>query len=149
MRITIFFTVFYLQLFSQTKQNDTISSFVETAIGLPSDGLRYIWYPSGAKLSETEYRNGYKCGKYLEWHENGNLKTSGTFDTITTKNLRMFGTSYFKSSQEVGVWKTYDVSGQVLYLAYYKEGKLIRKKLPRRLRKLKKGKTWLHAVLGG
>lgn len=42
--------------------------------------FRRVFYKTGEKLSETNYVNGRKHGKYLKWYRNGNLHSEINYD---------------------------------------------------------------------
>ena len=39
------------------------------------NGIETCWHPSGKKSSEGLWVDGSKQGKWLEWYENGQLKS--------------------------------------------------------------------------
>ena len=43
------------------------------------NGIETCWHPSGKKSSEGLWVDGSKQGKWLEWYENGQLKSEESF----------------------------------------------------------------------
>jgi antitoxin component YwqK of YwqJK toxin-antitoxin module len=43
------------------------------------NGIETCWHPSGKKSSEGLWVDGSKEGKWLEWYENGQLKSTESF----------------------------------------------------------------------
>ncbi len=76
---------------------------VRNEVKLVKNGKELLFYPNGAKKSETNYLALYetnfyaerKHGEYIEWFENGKTKTQGKYD----------------KDRMVGIWSTFHENG--------------------------------------
>ncbi|MDG1331021.1 MAG: hypothetical protein P8P74_01740 [Crocinitomicaceae bacterium] len=69
------------------------------------DGIWYFYDENGAQISMTEYRHGIRNGVSLKKFPNGAVHYTGEY----------------KDDIQVGIWKTYDISGKLLDSTNYTE----------------------------
>ncbi len=74
------------------------------------DGLETLWYASGHKKAEVNFKNGQKDGLRTEWHKNGQKKSEGTY----------------KNGKEDGRVTSWDENGQKETEGTYKDGELVK-----------------------
>lgn len=98
----------------------------------PREGSRVIWYESGSKAAETEYKNNKENGLWRVWYENGNLKEEINYKTGkingTSRNWNedgeLTGECNYKDGLEDGrCYEKYTMNPQIfIYDGIYKNG---------------------------
>lgn len=73
------------------------------------NGLWILKNDSNGIISIKYYKNNLLMGKYLEYFDNGNLRTSGKYS----------------NGKEVGVWKYYSPNGILTLKRKYRKGEII------------------------
>ena len=66
------------------------------------------WYSNGVKKAEGNWSNSYEKGEFTWWYPNGQKRLSG-----------------FCNTNAIGLWKQWDISGEILRKGYYKNEKRI------------------------
>lgn len=80
-----------------------------------------IYYPNHNKKIEGEFKNGERHGKWLAWHENGQLQSEGFFKNGKNTGIRKVyyenGNKYYegkyKNDKPVGEWIFYHSNGSI------------------------------------
>lgn len=86
--------------------------YYDSAYAYPNNTSYYVKFfdiDSNIVFEALEY-NHYRIGKYIDYHENGNVKTKGNYtDFIFRKNGKIK-----KLPKKTGVWYYYSISGKLI-----------------------------------
>ena len=101
------------------------------------EGIRKVFYRSGAIAEETTYVNGIKNGSYKNYAENGILLEESTYKNGQYEGKAIFrnGTNnvvsegIFKNGKKVGIWKVADKNGELKDVNMNKQGKKFQKRV--------------------
>jgi antitoxin component YwqK of YwqJK toxin-antitoxin module len=101
------------------------------------EGIRKVYYRSGALAEETSYVNGVKNGLYKNYAENGviieeSIYKNGQYEGEAiyrngTNNIVSQG--IYKNGKKVGIWKIADKNGNLIDTNMNKQGKKFQKRV--------------------
>jgi hypothetical protein len=69
----------YVEVDAQTKVKETYTAYRDSNGTPVKHGLSVMYYPSGAKLGETNYKHGKPHGRSTVYSEDGRLVTVGYY----------------------------------------------------------------------
>ena len=92
-----------------------------------------IYSANGERVSIQQYVNGKDHNKWIFYHENGKVKTQGTFNmgnrvgkwSYYHDNGKIQQISHYKNGVRVKDWTGYDVEGNLLWTEKYDDGEII------------------------